>query len=196
MSVNVPLGYTQVTLHFTNTAYQGEASVTFGLDVRTATDLPSDWPGNISDHWVSTVHQRMSSAVELVLTTMRMPTESGDVTLEHSSASGGFLSGDIAPPNAAYLVQKRTGFAGKKNRGRMYLPSVLMSSLTSNRSDLVAVGPLGALQTQLDAFLALLEADSTFMVILHQEGIADAPRRVTSLLAVERLATQRGRLRD
>lgn len=196
MPVNIPIGYGQVSLHFTNNAFEGEASITFGLDGRTATDIPGDWPEMIFTHWVDTVHQRMANSLILVNTTIRMPTETGDVTLEHTSSTGGFLSGDLAPPNAAYLVQKKTGYAGKKNRGRFYLPGVLMTSLLSGNSSKTAAGSHDALQTQLTAFLTAMQDDSLFMVILHQQGIVDAPRMVTTLELVERLATQRGRLRD
>jgi hypothetical protein len=196
MAVNIPIGYALTTLSFSNGALAGEAVITFGVDLRTVTDPFQDVCDGIGSAFVDTINTRMSTSFFLEKCTLRMPTETGDVTLETVLHAQGLVGGAQAPPNAAYLVQKRTGFAGKRNRGRFFLPGVQMDTLTNNRSDLVASGSLALLFNQCALFLEALGDMSVFMVILHDEAFSDPPRLVTSLVPMEKIATQRGRLRD
>jgi hypothetical protein len=111
----------------------------------------------------------------------------------------GASTNPIAPPQVALLVKKTTNGAGRKNRGRMYLPGIIERTAIDG-SGQVAAGYLAAVQGRLDTFLDELEngpvlstADAFHMVVLH--GDATTPTRVTSLRAQALMATQRRRIR-
>lgn len=102
------------------------------------------------------------------------------------------------PNNCAYLIRKRTDAAGRRGRGRFYLPGVAEAN----------VSPTGVLDgvllpeanTAAAAFLTGVQALTSVqdMVVLHRSeglGTEPAPTPVTSLVADTRIATQRRRLR-
>jgi len=107
---------------------------------------------------------------------------------------------DCLPMNVAILIQKRTAFAGRKNRGRFYVPAVPNTSVNgaADPNGLTASALSGA-QTMADTFFAQLtdsdDGDPLHPVILHPTP-STTVTQVTSFSVQGRLATQRGRLRD
>lgn len=102
----------------------------------------------------------------------------------------GTRAGSNAPPsNCSLLFSKRSGVAGRQNRGRMYMPPCLLAESNINQDGSF---PLTNLQTSADAFLENFSPDLP-MVILHTG--AQAPTPVTSLVVRSVLATQRRRMR-
>lgn len=105
------------------------------------------------------------------------------------------------PPNTAMLVRKTSDLAGRKNKGRMYLPGVLTQSGV-NAGGTIVPAILAANQTRLNT---LYTAMHTFpipgqpaerraeVMILHSD--ATAPTVVTGFQAQGVVATQRRRLR-
>jgi hypothetical protein len=107
-------------------------------------------------------------------------------------------AGVISPPNVTYLIKKSTAYAGRRYRGRMYLPFVqslgvtqtgqltgpeqtlLVTSAAALFSGLVAAGPNAS-------ELSLLHAESAL-------SATPAPTPVAALLASSIVATQRRRL--
>lgn len=112
----------------------------------------------------------------------------------------GGVGGGMLPANVAVLVQKRTAFAGKKNRGRFFLPGVPAGDVSPTTApNALDASVLPTFQTGLDDFYDSLksEVDATHMdpVILHPNP-ATPVTAVTAFSVQARLATQRGRLRN
>lgn len=122
------------------------------------------------------------------------------VTSVNSDVPGaGSASG--LPQNCAMLWRKRTDLAGRRGRGRIYLPG-LEEGLV-NEAGIIESVALAAFQAQADAWYAALNDDLISTgpytpVVLHRsEGIGvEPPPTVITLFEVDELiATQRGRLR-
>jgi hypothetical protein len=104
----------------------------------------------------------------------------------------------MLPQNCAFLVKKLTAFAGRRNRGRFFLPSVHEGAVD-------AVGNLDQtlidnLQGKVNSWLGALIADVDIagMAILHSIPLAGAtppPTPVIQLTVDRKIATQRRRLR-
>lgn len=104
----------------------------------------------------------------------------------------GTTSGTGTPPQVALLIRKETGLAGRRNRGRMFLPQPGNNNV--GEDGLVNATPLATYQAAADAFLADLATNLVPMVILHEDsGIAPTP--VSALVVSNVVATQRRRLR-
>jgi hypothetical protein len=101
------------------------------------------------------------------------------------------------PQNSAFLIQKRSSLAGRRHRGRFYLPGVGEGG-TSPTGVLSAPDVVGINQ-DLAAWLLAIQSSSyaSEMVILHSTGISGAPSptAVVSLNVDEVISTQRRRLR-
>lgn len=102
------------------------------------------------------------------------------------------------PQNCAILVRKRTDLAGRRGRGRMYVPG--LSEAAVSPTGVIESEWLAGLQTRADNFLEALQLTVGIndMVILHRSegaGTEPAPTPVLSLVVDERIATQRQRLR-
>jgi hypothetical protein len=102
------------------------------------------------------------------------------------------------PANLAVLVQKRSILAGRKHRGRMYIPGIPSSIVTASADpNALEAASLTEFQGRFDALFADCVDSSPGpahpLVILHTP---DADPTVVAALSVQgRFATQRGRLR-
>ena len=112
--------------------------------------------------------------------------------------AGSRTSQTILPPNDTYLIKKTTSFAGRRYRGRAYIPYVASLGVTQTGS------LQSAEQTILNATAAALFStlvgggpNASELSILHSESPLSglpAPTPVISLLAESVIATQRRRL--
>jgi hypothetical protein len=103
----------------------------------------------------------------------------------------------LVPNNTAFLVKKSTALGGRRNRGRMYIPSPL-------ETDVDNTGNVAALTiTNLNTKLALLMPGGAIHtafgflgdpVVLHETG-SQTPAVVTDLACLAKVATQRRRMR-
>lgn len=107
----------------------------------------------------------------------------------------GQIAGDgsgAAAPQVAVLVQKQSPFAGRRNRGRMYVPGVQQNSVGAD-GDLDGTS-LSGWQAAAETFLAETQSHGVDLVILHNEP-AVTPTIVTGLSVQALTATQRRRVR-
>lgn len=113
-------------------------------------------------------------------------------------------SGDGArlPQNCAVLLTKNTGLGGRRNRGRLFWPSIAETQVSNIGilTDDIVGGFNSIFNGMVYAFdtLPTSESQETYMVILHNTVAAaeqPAPTRVTSMTCSNVLATQRRRLR-
>jgi hypothetical protein len=104
----------------------------------------------------------------------------------------------IAPPNVTYLLKKTTAFAGRRFRGRMYLPFVSTINLAQtgqlNSTELTLLGTLTA---AIQSGLVAAGPNASELDILHAESPLSSlpsPTPVTNVFAETVVATQRRRL--
>ncbi len=101
------------------------------------------------------------------------------------------------PQNSAALVHKRSTTAGRRNRGRFYLPGLGEGAVDGTGR--INATDLAFQQNLVNNFLAGVRAAGSIldMVILHSSGIsaAPAPTTVQTLNVDPVIATQRRRLR-
>lgn len=196
MPINIPLDHMVVTFHFTTVGAAGDSVITLGIDQSSSTATSQQDLQAIFDAFNATVMTRMPSACTLTMATAIATGVGGAQSFEVLGPETGFLSGALLPANTAWLIQKLTGFAGKKNRGRCFLPAVPAATPQGINPNLVDTAQLASMQTQWDDFRTGLVTADLLPVILHQQGVADPPRMVTQFVVSPRFATQRGRMRD
>lgn len=115
-------------------------------------------------------------------------------TIEQGLATGldnGSLTGAACTPNVSFLIRKRTGLAGRKYRGRWYLPGVVETDVDA--AGLISSTRQNALQLAVNAFKTDMGAATHELVLLHSD--ATVPTAITSLPVEQQVATQRRRLR-
>lgn len=116
-------------------------------------------------------------------------------TASTTTRDAGRVSGGVLPNQDTFCVSFRTGFTGRSNRGRVYLPALLKAYVTQNTvadgaaDDIVA--RYGGLASAADA------AGFTHVVTSKYSGMGGVPRRpipraagvskvITSYLAADR----------
>lgn len=143
----------------------------------------------------------MSSAYTFVGTTSIFGVvEEGDGLYENPENLAGTFGPSACPPNCAILVQKKTGLAGRKNRGRCFVPpfSVLEGDFDAagRMTGAIATGVTGLYEAWRDE----AETEGYAFHLLHQYddeaiGTPPAPTPIINLAVSPLLATQRNRMR-
>jgi hypothetical protein len=186
----------QTTFHHTSPHAEGELVCTCGFDIRGITDFPQDALDLIGNSWQDHVVEAMHSSITYTGATGLHTTSSGLISLDSPASQAGSGTGTALPPAISLLVQKRTGFAGKKNRGRMFLPGLPAEHLEGGNKGSVTSFALSIWQPAMDAFKDDITTAAINLVVLHQEPNSDLPRVINELNVAVRVATQRGRQRD
>jgi hypothetical protein len=190
------VGY--ATWHMAVDNMAGEAVCTMGFT--TDNDDVNDVADRMGDHWAESIMPMLSGRVHFYKTNVRLRLagniETGE-TFRDPITNGGTGSA-MLPAQVAVLVQKRTQFAGKHNRGRFYLPGIdpsFAASSVDNNS--LTTQRLGEFQAAADALYAKMIAapEPCLPVILHSVSNLP-PTAVDSFSVSARFATQRGRIRD
>jgi hypothetical protein len=191
--LNIPPGFAQATQTWTLSGRVDPFSVVTGHEVVDPGSGPNDIAGVIRAIWLLHLSPAAGMAVGYALSECRLLYRTPAGVLLQGLGTGstpGTRAGSNSPPsNCSMLVSKRTGIAGRENRGRMYVPPFLLEEATIDQAGNF---PLTNLNTTAAAFLAAFSPDLP-MVLLHTS--ADAPTPVTQLVVRSRLATQRRRMR-
>lgn len=164
--------------------------VTYGvkLDVVTIDDGTATILAELFD---DVLNVTMASSWDMVRTELQVGPNPVGPTYTSFAGTGGGVGGEVGFPQAAWLVQKRTAFGGRENRGRFYIPG-LSESIVDTGGVILSVN-VALAQTELDEFHTGLQAADLPMYVLHNS--ASLPTAVTSLVADATIATQRRRLR-
>jgi len=185
MGYTIPAGFARVNLEYSAQSSLGSNIVTgFGID----TDPGPAILAIIEEWWEETLTLRTSSTYVLQRIEARNDISVEEITINQP----GTLSGDPAPPNTAALVSIGTGLVGRENRGRMYLPGVLLDGDidASGQITTAARNSIQAVVEELGVRLAVAEVQ---IVILHS-GVG-TPTPSNSVQVSGTAATQRRRLR-
>jgi len=140
------------------------------------------------------------SEVTLTRTVALIGNDGPQIRFESASSIAGTRSSqDITPPQTTYLLRKSTAFAGRRFRGRMYMPFV--SELGTSQTGQLTGAELTILSARATAIAAGLVGGATGsggLYLLHSESslsATPAPTAITALTAQAFVATQRRRLR-
>jgi hypothetical protein len=121
-----------------------------------------------------------------------------------AAVAGTFSAADL-PPQVAVLIKKVTGFGGKKNRGRFYLPWAVPGSVVNERGTILAAN-VTAMQANMTLFLEQMATDGFPMYISNKVLVLTPPdtrphvtaihtgHLVLNLRVEDVVATQRRRL--
>lgn len=190
-------GYLQIHISFLN---DPEIMLTgFGVKPTPSDDANCQSVVESTAHWTDPLKAVITSDVKFVGSTLRVGQDGGEPRVyEHAHAAvAGTQSSGALPPNSAWLIKKTTARGGKRHRGRMYLPGVPYTWLLTGGA--VGTTQLASVQTAVDTLFDNVDGDTTMggMWILHSTGISTTPdpTRVTGLVAADKIATQRRRLR-
>jgi hypothetical protein len=198
MPTIIPEDFGVLTFHHTDADAQGAIVNTLGVAVPSSNEALNT-VNHAAAAWSNIVMPVLCN--NLIFTGASLLIRRSDL-LEHwdsnvEAPQAGGHGADCLPLNCSYLVQKKTAFAGKRNRGRWYLAGADKNAVTGST---VGATMKGIIQTALDAFGNEIKDDETtyqapmLPVILH--GSAGAPTEINNFVVESRLATQRGRMRD
>lgn len=105
----------------------------------------------------------------------------------------GTVHDDPPSPAVSCGITKQTSYAGKKYRGRMYLPAGYMVESEINEGGKLSDAQFGSIVTQATGLLADLDSAGVPMYLLHRD--ATVPTPVNDLLVRQLVRTQRRRQR-
>lgn len=186
----IPIGYAQVTHHFSGPTLPHGAVTTYGIQLLGSVGIV-DRAIAVYNAFQGTLMQVLADDVIHEAVTVKYgPNNVGPMYEQGGSGTGG-ATGDVSPPQVTYLIQKKGSLGGRSNRGRMYLPGVVDTAVEADGA--ISSTYMTALTTEADAFLADLITAECPMYILH--NASSDPTEVQSLSASTRAATQRRRLR-
>jgi len=193
MSV-IPPGYGEASVRINIVNQGGPAYVVFGYETALgATPIAS--ATNIADVLNNNPGLVNFMTTNAVIDSVTVRQNDGGAflgTATQTVNAAGTFGSDNAPPQVAALIQKLTGFAGRSQRGRMYIPSVDEEGITIIGT--FDAARLAAMQTAANAFLIDLQTQDVPMVLLHSDP-ALSPTPVVQLNVDSLVATQRRRLR-
>jgi len=193
MGLHIPEGYCQV--HFVSSLGGGRESI-FSM----AYDLLDPTPVDLEaayDAFV-TFGGACGWGTSIFFEAVRTETGTGDpsepIVEEFSGSDVGSGTSPMTPPNTAFLFRKYSAAGGRKNRGRFFVPYVRESLV--GEDGVISSGTVSGLTDAATAFVAAVGAalEVEGPVILHTDPL-DTPTPMTSVAAMNKVATQRRRLR-
>lgn len=193
MPLVIPTNFAQITLLFGGDALDFGAATTFGIKYSdslftTPFEVANAVEGALED---AVLNDLWNENVRLLTTRCKFgPTATGPVG-EVTVAIDGNQSGDAGNPATCVLLKKITTLGGRKNRGRMYMPTCGETPVGfgGELTDAYVSSRQGAVSDFVDK-LAIADLP---MYILHSSALA--PTIVEAVVIESVVATQRHRLR-
>jgi hypothetical protein len=197
----IPSGFGQVLHSISLVGDPERMAVTYGVEMNTgAGPTLLTMITYLHDQFHGAFSSRFNTDYALEATSVRYATgeTANPQGVEEYNAKLAFTGAPAPlPQNCATLIRKKTGLAGRRRQGRMYLPAPYEGGV--GPTGLLVTGDFNLLQTAANTFLAAVNnsANLVGMVILHSTGISapPVPTPVTQLVVDPRIATQRRRLR-
>lgn len=188
----IPTGYAQCNIRWTGADFPNGAETTFAVKwtdfgdtiEAQAAAVVGQVTFHLDDRWTS--EQSFNT-----LLYKQGPNETG-AAVEVPGGGLGTASASSDFPAVSQLIQKRTAFGGRKQRGRMYWPTP-PSSVVDDGGVMISSWT-DAFQANLDAWLSDMSSIGLPLYLLHGET-STLPTLITSLQLQPILATQRRRQR-
>lgn len=121
-------------------------------------------------------------------------TLTGPIIADYVLNTVGTVTAAVPPPNLSLLVSKNTASGGRKNRGRLYMPTAVVFETEVNHAGVLSAITTSAYQAVWDAFWTQLDGDGFPPWLLHSDP-ADTPTPITAFTVQSLMATQRRRMR-
>lgn len=197
-STIIPPGFAHVFLRWTVAGDNEEMLSSIGVRLRAGVSDPSLVAANLLTDWTANWTASSLGSQWVLVGARAYIGSDGDYPvgefLLNQAGTGGLAN---LPNNCALLTQKRTALGGRRNRGRMFIPSGYTAESVVSETGVITAGNLATWQTRMTDFLADINANPTAYdaaVILHSSAPA-LPTVITSLTVSNRIATQRKRMR-
>jgi hypothetical protein len=202
MTLIIPPGFLHSVIEFACTGDPEPMVTTCGHEIDTASGANNDDAADdLMSAFALAFRANLSSAYSITGCTVYIGND-GPTIIGTSTAApvAGQVGVNPYPPNTAFLLRKRTDLAGRRGRGRMYIPGVVEATATAN--GLLTTVETAQWQTLADDYMDRLTtavgARLYPPVVLHRSegiGVEPPPTPILSFVAEQRLATQRRRLR-
>jgi hypothetical protein len=193
MPLNVPQGFGLLAYRW-GLASDPEVMVcTVGVDLGGAGGSAQDIADTKADAMETAIpDQDMAGGYTFLGCTLRVAAVGGgSVLVEAPRSVVGTAAASSVPNNCAYLVHKNTARAGRRGRGRMFLPPWVIAEVDVNQNGILTGAALTNLQSRVDVGFPLAG-----LVLLHDEAPAIIdPDPILSLVVDRQIATQRRRMR-
>lgn len=203
MSLIIPPGYAQLVLSYLTTGDAEPQVNTLGLDISAASGDGQDIVDKAFTAWGATVMVNVCNSTRLTHATLYVGQDGGPPTVFDSvgAAVVGSVTNAALPPNCAWLVRKRTDLAGRRGRGRVYVPGIAETAVDA--AGIITGSWVSDMNTAFANFVDDLEDAGVppgvlTPVILHRSegaGVEPVPTPVTTFVTEAKIATQRRRLR-
>lgn len=209
MQISCPPGFGIAVFHHSVTGVAHSMSTSLGISnpgltaAQAASRLSSSFAAALANNGA-----RLANTGRYLGLTFSFVLPNGDVHIEEVVESVVGTQGSAAcPPQCALLVDKRTGLAGKSNRGRFFFPSCYLIEGEVDDAGIISGAVIAGHLATLEAWHAELIVDETVPYLLHQFGtyingdgetvtVAErAPTPITAFIPSAKIATQRNRLR-
>lgn len=192
----VPVGYGQLTALISLAGDQEIMSTGIGLRFDDADAVDQTLVNAYSTTFSVFLKGAMANVYSYEGLNLFIGTTLGDRSFDSSTGAGVGTAGVAPlPQNTSALVRKSSGFAGRKNRGRMFIPGIREANVGDNGE--LSGAEITRLQTLVDSFMSTMLAQASILdlVILHSFGDATEPTVITAMTVDGIVATQRRRLR-
>jgi len=190
--MEIPDNYGSVAFHHTLAA-TGELNVTTVGFHNTPIDDAATVAGTLATIWDNDMTAGLSDQWTFdgayVLLSIGGVMQSAFGTVNNPGAVAG------APPSPAIAVgiKKETSYAGKKYRGRFYLPAGFLLEGHISAGGIIDAADVTDIQTQIDNVKADMNAGGYPMYLLHND--ATAPTPIDAVIVRSAVRTQRRRQR-
>jgi hypothetical protein len=202
MALFIPTGFGQATFVMAAAGDPDSYVCTLGVDL---SDVGGDNDAAtlaLGTAWATWIVAGQSNVLTFTAVELAVGQDGGPpLVVRRNFGEVGGLSGDFLPQNSAVLVSKNTAQAGRRGRGRNYIPLFVQSSQVDNIG-IIETSVVTGLQDQLDSFWTDLHDGAPPLVavppvLLHGAalGPVDEPTPITSFSVERTIATQRRRLR-
>jgi hypothetical protein len=194
MALVIPPGFGQLAYRFGLNTDPEIMVTTIGVDIAFGATGPQDKVDQKADAFAAAVPAAsLAGGYTFLGCILREGAAGGgSVIYEAPRAIVGVAAAVSLPNNCAFLVRKGTGRAGRRGRGRMYLPPYIVAEADVTNTGMLSPAALVNLQGVVDA---AFPGDD--FVLLHDSlPSVIPPDPVTSLVVDRQIATQRRRMRN
>lgn len=196
--LDIPVGYGHMQFSMVHATIAHTAICTLGFEI-----LTPPWTQANNDLALADFRASISPLHDAEVTYARLVTLVGNdgplLRFDSAGTTGGARTTQvITSPNVSYLMRKNTTFAGRRYRGRMYIPFVATNGLTQTGQ--LTSAELTLLTTAAAALKAALVETANNIAslrVLHSSSplsVTPAPTPISTLSAESFVATQRRRL--
>lgn len=208
MPVNLPLGYSQVTLMIRNAASPRSAMISYVVQQAGGSELMSVTATGEANAF--TAAGSLKSVMDSGATLWNIHIREGSSAA--STNSDDFPQGIVGstgltgtPPNCSLLVRKKTALPGRHGRGRFFFPFMLAAT-TVDEAGIIAGATLTTLQTAFNTWYGQHTTSGRGMLLFHPDREAGgaappgtiiagaAPTPILDLQCMPLIGSQRRRL--